>query len=68
MNLIVTPPNTLGLHEQNKKHKINKVDFTHTENSNDALIEMVTSVLKNKVDYKYNRIITLFCNKVIDDI
>lgn len=51
-----------------KKHKINKVDFTHTENSNDALIEMVTSVLKNKVDYKYNRIITLFCNKVIDDI
>lgn len=52
----------------NKKHIINGVDFTHTKNSNDALMEMVISVLKNKVDYKYNRIITLFCNKVIDDI
>ncbi len=51
-----------------KKHKINEVDFTHTENNNDALIEMVINVLKDKVDYKYNRIITLFCNKVIDDI
>ena len=51
-----------------KKHTINEIDFTHTERSNDALMEMLISVLHETVDYNYNRTITLFCNKVIDDI
>jgi|TARA_R110000822_G_scaffold136701_1_gene274202 MinD-like ATPase involved in chromosome partitioning or flagellar assembly len=51
-----------------KTHTINNIDFTHSKNSNDALLEMVENVLNNKVDYDYNQMITLFCNKTIDDI
>lgn len=51
-----------------KTHTINYVDFTHTEKSNDALLKMILHVLNDKVDYNYNKLITLFCNKIIDDI
>ena len=51
-----------------KTHTIGYVDFTNNEKSNDALLEMLLCVLNNKVDYKYNKLITLFCNKTIDDI
>lgn len=49
-------------------HKINNIDFTHSNNSNDALLEMITSVLADEVDYKYNKQISLFCNYIIDKI
>lgn len=51
-----------------KTHTINYVDFTHTKKSNDALLKMILHVLSDKVDYNYNKLITLFCNKIIDDI
>ncbi len=51
-----------------KTHTIGYIDFTATKKSNDALLEMLFCVLNNKVDYKYNKLITLFCNKTIDDI
>ena len=51
-----------------KTHTINYVDFTHTKKSNDALLEMLTSVINDKIDYKHNKLLTLFCNKTIDDI
>jgi hypothetical protein len=50
-----------------KIHKINNINFTHTENSNDALLDMISCVLKNKVNYKYNEEISLFCNKTLDN-
>ena len=51
-----------------KTHKINDIDFTNTENSNDALLDMIKEVLQGNPDYKYNKIISLMCNKVIDEI
>ena len=51
-----------------KTHTIGYVDFTTTKKSNDALLEMLASVINNKVDYKHNKLLTLFCNKTIDDI
>ena len=50
----------------NKTHKINNINFTHTENSNDALLDMISCVLEGKVDYDYNKEISLFCNLIID--
>tara|TARA_Y100001972_G_C7583217_1_gene292500 strand:- start:27 stop:713 length:687 start_codon:yes stop_codon:yes gene_type:complete len=51
-----------------KTHIIDKIDFTHKETTNDALLHMIKCVLNNSVDYVYNTTITLFCNKIIDDI
>jgi MinD-like ATPase involved in chromosome partitioning or flagellar assembly len=51
-----------------KTHTINYVNFTHTKNSNDALLKMLTSVINNKADYEYNRVISLFCNSTIDKL
>ena len=51
-----------------RTHKINDIDFTNTENSNDALFDMIKEVLQGTPDYKYNKIISLMCNKVIDEI
>ena len=51
-----------------RTHKINEIDFTNTENSNDALYDMITEVLYRNPNYKYNKIITLMCNRVIDEI
>ena len=51
-----------------KTHMINDVNFTNTENSNDALFDMIKEVLQGNPDYKYNKIISLMCNKVIDEI
>jgi predicted dehydrogenase len=51
-----------------KTHTIDCVDFTHTEKSNDALLKMISHVLNDEVNYNYNKLITLFCNKIIDDI
>ena len=44
-----------------KTHTINNIDFTHNENSNDALLHMIKCVLNDSVDYVYNTTITLFC-------
>ena len=52
----------------NNEHIVSNIDFTHKENSNDALLEMVSEVLKDNVDFKYNKIITLYCNKILDII
>ena len=51
-----------------RTHLINDINFTTTKNSNDALMKMIKSVLSDNVDYEYNKLITLFCNKAIDDI
>ena len=59
---------TFNYESYDYKHTINDIDFTNTENSNDALMEMIISVLHDTVDYEYNKDIALFCNKVIDDI
>ena len=48
-------------------HKINDINFTNTENSNDALFDMVKEVLYGKPDYEYNKTISLMCNKIIDN-
>ena len=51
-----------------RTHKINDIDFTNTENSNDALLDMVSKVLNGKPDYNYNKEISLMCNKTIDEL
>ena len=51
-----------------KKHTINDIDFTHKDDSNDALLEMIIAVAAGMVDYKYNRNISLFCNAMIEEI
>tara|TARA_R110002074_G_scaffold58179_5_gene142705 strand:+ start:1432 stop:2112 length:681 start_codon:yes stop_codon:yes gene_type:complete len=59
---------TFNYDSKDNKHIIDGIDFTHTESSNDALMEMIVCVISDTVDYKYNKEISLFCNKVIDDI
>lgn len=49
-------------------HTINDVDFTNTENSNDALFDMIHEVLYGTPNYKYNKEISLMCNKTLDII
>jgi hypothetical protein len=51
-----------------KKHTINDIDFTHKEDSNDALLEMIIAVASDMVDYNYNRNISLFCNAMLEEI
>ena len=51
-----------------KTHMINDVNFTNTENSNDALFDMIKEVLYGNPDYEYNKTISLMCNKVIDEL
>jgi hypothetical protein len=50
-----------------RTHKINDIDFTHTNDSNDALLKMISCVLNDKVDYKYNKEIVLFTNAIIEE-
>jgi hypothetical protein len=52
----------------NKIHKINNIDFTNTNDSNDALLDMINKVLTGNPDYEYNKEISLMCNKVIDKL
>lgn len=52
----------------NRVHKINDIDFTNTENSNDALFDMIKEVLYGSPDYNYNKEISLMCNKIIDKL
>ena len=49
-------------------HKINNIDFTNSNDSNDALMDMIKEVLFGKPDYEYNQTISLMCNKIIDDL
>jgi hypothetical protein len=49
-------------------HKINDIDFTNTENSNDALFDMINKVLHGTPDYRYNKMTALMCNEIIDNI
>ena len=51
-----------------KLHTINKINFTHTKYSNDALLKMITKVLYENLNYEHNEKISLFCNKVIDKL
>ncbi len=51
-----------------RTHKINDIDFTNTEISNDALFDMIKHVLYGTPDYEYNKTISLMCNKTIDSI
>ena len=55
-------------YSDDRMHKINNIDFTNTENSNDALFDMIKEVLYGSPDYKYNKEISLMCNKVIDKL
>jgi hypothetical protein len=52
----------------NKIHKINNIDFTNANDSNDALLDMINKVLTGNPDYEYNKEISLMCNKVIDKL
>tara|TARA_R110002012_G_scaffold273086_3_gene458894 strand:+ start:775 stop:1443 length:669 start_codon:yes stop_codon:yes gene_type:complete len=49
-------------------HKINDINFTNTKNSNDALYDMINKIINGEPDYKYNKEISLMCNKTIDNI
>ena len=51
-----------------RTHKINDIDFTTSKDSNDALFDMLNKVLFGNPNYKYNKTISLMCNKVIDDL
>lgn len=51
-----------------KTHKINNINFTTSKHSNDALFNMINEVLFGNPDYKYNKTISLMCNKVIDSL
>ena len=53
-------------YSEQKRHYINGIDFTHTDNSNDALTEMLISVLNNTSDFEYNKQISLHSNSIID--
>jgi len=49
-----------------RTHLINNINFTHSNNNNDALLEMLLCVLNDTADYKFNKKITLNTNKIID--
>ena len=51
-----------------KRHCINQIDFTHSKDSNDALLKMITKVLYKSPDYQYNKTIALFANRIIDEV
>ena len=51
-----------------RTHKINDIDFTTSENSNDALFDMLNEVLHGTPNYEYNKTISLMCNKIIDNL
>ena len=51
-----------------RTHKINDIDFTTSENSNDALLDMLNEVLYGTPNYEYNKTISLMCNEIIDNI
>ncbi len=49
-----------------KTHTINDIDFTHTDKTNDALLDMLDHLFNNKVDHEYNKQISLFANLILD--
>ena len=51
-----------------KEHYINDINLTHTVQSNDALYDMLDTVLNGEPNYLYNMQIALYCNKIIDKI
>ena len=51
-----------------RMHKINHINLSNTENSNDALLDMIKEVLYGYPDYVNNKKISLMCNKVIDKL
>lgn len=51
-----------------KEHYVAGVDFSHKANTNDALYDMVKKILNNKVDYNYNKEITLNCSYILEQI
>ena len=51
-----------------KLHLVDGIDFTHKNNTNDALFDMIKFVLQNNVDYIYNKEVSLFSCSVIEEI
>ena len=51
-----------------KEHWVAGIDFTHKPSTNDALYDMVKKVLNNKVNYDYNKKITLNCSLILNKI
>jgi len=51
-----------------KEHYINDINLTHTVQSNDALYDMLDTVLNGEPNYLYNMQTALYCNKIIDKI
>ena len=51
-------------------HKVNGIDFTHTNENNDALFDMINGVLNDNsiVDWNYNKAITLNSEKLLEKI
>ena len=51
-----------------KIHFVDGVDFTHKADTNDALFDMIKFVLQDNVDYIYNKEVSLFSCKIIEEI
>ena len=51
-----------------KMHFVDGVDFTHKADTNDALFDMIKFVLQDNVDYIYNKEVSLFSCKIIEEI
>jgi hypothetical protein len=51
-----------------KLHLVDGIDFTHKNNTNDALFDMIKFVLQDNVDYIYNKEVSLFSCSVIEEI
>ena len=53
------------------QHKISNIDFTHTispKNQQDPLKIMLVNLLKGEVNFKLNKLQSLFANKIIEQI
>ena len=72
LKIILTPQLQINnikfsyIYSEQKSLYINGINFTHTDNSNDALTEMLIAVLNNTSDFEYNKQISLHSNSIID--
>ena len=58
----------IGIDDLNSKEKEHHINGVSLSGKDDILTKMISNVLNDKVDYNYNKEITLFTNKFIDKI
>lgn len=53
-----------------KFHEVAGIDFTNKPNTNDALFKMLNNLLndKEKINFDYNKLITLRCQQILDEV